>query len=151
MRELTSYLIADILKACNVTELADEETEQTMEQHFKNVENFLSLGFSMQTFSEYCGLESKYFPPAEYFSEEEQQVICYEFEKMMLTWNLAIDNPEKLPLSILYNTLIGILDTKTAIVRHGTIHFDFCSGFAPDCIWKEYCTCLEIWNSDKDQ
>lgn len=43
--------------------------------------------------------------------------------------------------------MADILDTKTEIVNSGTIGFDFCTGNAPDCIFKEYCPCLEICNN----
>jgi hypothetical protein len=39
---------------------------------------------------------------------------------------------------------------KTNIVNSGDMTFDFCTGYAPDCIFKEYCPCLEIWNETDD-
>ena len=40
----------------------------------------------------------------------------------------------------------------TAIIRSKSkgMHFDFCSGYAPDCELKEHCPCLEIWNEEED-
>ncbi|KQS88833.1 hypothetical protein [Chryseobacterium sp. Leaf394] len=150
MREIVSYLINDILNAHHDNGFEVEETVQTIEQHFDDVEKYLNGMSSNLTFGEYCGIESKYFPPADYFSEEELSLICKEFEKMMYTWNLAYDYPEKLPISLIYNALIETLDTQTTIVSSGMIHFDFCTGYAPECVWKEYCPCLEIWNRDDD-
>ena len=47
---------------------------------------------------------------------------------------------------------VEILDSKTTIVETGRINVDFCSGYAPDCVFKEYCSCLEIWNeAEADQ
>ena len=28
--------------------------------------------------------------------------------------------------------------------------FYFCSGYAPDCVFKEFCNCLEYWNNPID-
>ncbi len=39
---------------------------------------------------------------------------------------------------------------ETNIVNSGSMSFDFCSGYAPDCEFKEYCPCLEIWNEPLD-
>lgn len=69
---------------------------------------------------------------------------------MMFTWNLLIDLPELLPLPIAYTMTVDTLNTKTGIVNSGTMGFDFCTGYAPDCIFKEYCTCLKIWNEEDD-
>jgi hypothetical protein len=39
---------------------------------------------------------------------------------------------------------------KTTIVNSGQMSFDFCSGYAPDCVFKEYCLCWEIWNAEEN-
>jgi len=39
---------------------------------------------------------------------------------------------------------------KTGIANSGMMSFDFCSGYAPDCIFKEYCPCQEFWNTPID-
>jgi hypothetical protein len=27
--------------------------------------------------------------------------------------------------------------------------FDFCTGYAPDCVFKEYCPCREFWDKEE--
>lgn len=29
--------------------------------------------------------------------------------------------------------------------------FDFCTGYTPDCVFKQYCTCLEIMNNKEKE
>lgn len=67
---------------------------------------------------------------------------------MMFSWNLGISYPENLPIDLVYDAIIKTLDTETAIVNSGFLHVDYCSGYAPDCIWKEHCSCLVYWNSN---
>lgn len=103
------------------------------------------------TFSNHCGLESQFFPPADFFTDEELKLICSAFEKMMLTYNLTIDYPENVPISLVYEMIIKALDSETSITNHGMLHFDYCSGYAPDCPWKEFCPCLYIWNTPDEK
>lgn len=148
MNELTALLLIDISNGHNPSAFEEGTPEQTVENHFADVEKYL-YGFTpMRTFSSYCGLESQYFPPADFFTDEELLLICNAFEKMMFSWNLGVDYPENLPIARRYKAIIQTLDMKTGIVSSGMLHFDYCTGNAPDCVWKEYCPCLQIWNSE---
>jgi hypothetical protein len=69
---------------------------------------------------------------------------------MMFTWNFDIDLPELLPLPIAYKMTVDTLNQKTSIANIGSMGFDFCTGYAPDCVFKEYCPCLTIWNEADD-
>lgn len=31
------------------------------------------------------------------------------------------------------------------------MRFDFCTGYSPDCVFKEHCPCLKIWNESTDE
>ncbi len=77
-------------------------------------------------------------------------MVLEAFNSMMFTWNLDIDLPELLPLPIAYKMTVDTLNEKTSIANSGTMGFDFCTGYAPDCVFKEYCPCLKIWNEDDD-
>lgn len=69
---------------------------------------------------------------------------------MMFTWNQGIDLPKKLPVAFSYKMIVDSLNMKTNIVNSGQMCFDFCSGYALDCVFKEYCHCLEFWNDLPD-
>lgn len=100
------------------------------------------------SFGYYCGLNAINFPPPEQLNDAEIKEVLKAFGKMMFTWNLDISLPELLPLPIAYTMTVNTLNTKTDIVNSGMMGFDFCTGYAPDCIFKEYCPCLEIWNEE---
>ncbi len=98
------------------------------------------------TFGYFCGLDAINFPPPEQLNDNEIKIVLKAFQKMMFTWNLDIDLPKLLPLPIAYKMTVETLNTNTAIVTNGEMIFDFCSGYAPDCVFKEYCPCLKFWN-----
>jgi len=75
------------------------------------------------------------------------KIIREAFENMMFTWNHGISLPEGLPFAFAYKMIVDSLNMKTSIVNSELMSFDFCSGYAPGCIFKEYCPCLEIWNN----
>ena len=150
MHPYIPHLLADIA-AAHRTEIPEEEAaEQTIEEHFEEIEKWVSGEEPERTFGYYCGLNSENFPPAEQLTDEEMKMIRKAFEQMMYSWNQGIDLPESLPVAFAYKMIVDSLDMKTNIVNSGGMSFDFCSGYAPDCIFKEYCPCLEIWNEEGD-
>ena len=146
MHPYLTHLLADIAAAHRIENLKDGEPHQTIEEHFAEIESWIEGEEPEHTFGYYCGLNSIDFPPANQLNETELAVVCKAFSQMMFSWNISIDLPEKLPLPIAYTMTVDTLDTKTAIVNSGMVGFDFCTGNAPDCIFKEYCPCLKIWN-----
>ncbi len=69
----------------------------------------------------------------------------------MFTWNLDADFPETLPVAIAYAMLVNTLNEKTNIPKSGFMSFDYCTGYAPDCRFKEYCSSLIFGNSLPDE
>jgi hypothetical protein len=51
-----------------------------------------------------------------------------------------------MPLHIKYGFIVDTLNKPFMVAKHGSIGFDYCTGYAPECELKEYCPCLEIWN-----
>jgi hypothetical protein len=79
------------------------------------------------------------------------KIICEAFRKMLFSWDLDIDSPENFPCERAYQFMVNTLDEKVMINHTGITSFDFCTGYAPDCAFKEYCPCLKYWNSaDED-
>jgi hypothetical protein len=83
------------------------------------------------------------FPPADQLSEEDMILVGKAFNKMMSSWNLDIDLPDNLPIPIAYSMTVNTLNEKTAIVDHGFMTFDYCSGSPEGCAFKEYCPCID--------
>lgn len=150
MHPYLPHLLADI-KAAHRTELPLPEHVESFEDHMKDVENWIAGDEAPHTLGYWCGLKKEDFPPAEQLCDKDKLLVCAALNKMMFSWNIGIDLPEKLPVPLKYDFIVGALNEKTAIPKAGMLHFDFCSGNAPDCVFKEFCSCLKYWNeSDND-
>jgi hypothetical protein len=100
------------------------------------------------TFGYYCGLKPENFPPPEKLSDRDIEIICDAFNKLLFSWNASIDLPDSMPDRIKYTFMVNTLNEGFTPVNSGIIGFDYCTGYAPDCPFGEYCPCLEIWNNE---
>ena len=139
------FLLEDIKAAHRSSAVAKLNEPKTIEKKLEKSERFVS-DEREHTLSYYCGLKPEDFPPVEQLSDRDMQKVCEAFNTMMDTWNLSVDLPENLPPSLAYQLTIGLLSKETFIPNCGTLHIDFCTGYAPDCELKQYCPCLKIWN-----
>ena len=146
MHPYLPHLIADIKAAQRNEDPYEMPRPQTIEEHFEEIDRWVSGEEPDHTFGYYCGLEAVNFPPPEQFTDEEITLVCNAFEDLLFTWNSGTEFPEKLPIALRYKFMVNILDEGFTPVNSGSMTFDFCSGYAPDCIFKEYCSCLEMWN-----
>ena len=152
MHAYLPHLLADINAAWHIDIPVENKRPLTFEEEMEEFEKWEEEDEPPYTFGYFCGLESNNFPPAEQLPETDMKIVLEAFRLMMLSWNLSTSFPENLPLPIAYKMTVEILDSKTTIVETGRINVDFCSGYAPDCVFKEYCSCLEIWNeAEADQ
>ena len=150
MHPYLPHLLTDIA-AAHRTEISEEQKPPiTFEEEMEEIEKWVAGEEPDYTFGYYCGLEAINFPPPEQLTDTEMKKVLKAFNQMMFSWNLDISLPEKLPVTIAYKMTVDTLDSKTAIVNTGSLGFDFCTGYAPGCIFKEYCPCLEIWNRIDD-
>lgn len=124
----------------------DVDEDQAFEKHIEEVERYIAGGEKSHTFGYYCGLQPIDFPPPEQLDIDDLKKVCKAFKEMMLTYNLSIELPDNLPAPFAYKLMVDTLNTKTSIPTVGMIAFDFCTGYAPDCILKTYCPCIEFWN-----
>lgn len=146
MHPYLKHLFVDIAAAHRYDSVAEPTTPLSFEEEMEEVERWVEGAEPPHTFGYYCGLEASNFPPAEQLTEEEMEQVIAAFRQMMFSWNLDIDLPGGLPIAIAYAITIDTLNMKTGIVNSGFMSFDFCTGYAPDCIFKQYCPCLTIWN-----
>lgn len=150
MHPYIPYLLEDIA-AAHQPEIQHELSPKTFEEEMEEVEKWIAGEEPPHTFGYYCGLKQEQFPPPEQLSGEDMKLVCDAFQKMMFTYNLGIDLPENLPVAFAYKITVDTLNEKTDIPTIGMSHFDYCSGYAPDCIFKEYCPCLEFWNKEENE
>ena len=151
MHPYLPHLLADITAAHRTEFPLVAEIPISFEEEMEEIERWVDGEDPPHTFGYYCGLETINFPPAAQFSDMEMEEVITAFGQMMFSWNLGIDLPETLPLPIAYKMTVDSLDMKTSIVNSGIMHFDFCTGYAPDCVFKEHCPCLEFWNDSTDE
>ncbi len=150
MHPYIPHLLADITAAHRTEIPSASKPPLTFEEEMEEIEKWVEGKEPDHTFSYYCGLNAIDFPPPEQFTEAEMKQVIKAFNWTMFSWNLDIHLPDALPVPIAYKITIDTLNSKTNIVNSGMIGFDFCTGYAPDCIFKEYCPCLEIWNRAED-
>lgn len=146
MKAYVSYLLEDIKKAHrnefsgpNDDDLSFEEQMEEVEKYATGIDPPPSLGYK-------TGLSTENFPPVSMLSLDEMNVISDAFKEMLLSFNMEVDFPSGIPIERAYPLLIGLLDKEAWYLPGGTLHFDFCTRYAPDCQLKEYCPCLKYWN-----
>ncbi len=150
MHPYLPHLLNDITSAHRQEIPAEQKQPKTFEEEMEEIEKWVEGEEPAHTFGYYCGLDAINFPPPKQLTDAEMKLVITAFGQMMFSWNLDIDLPESLPLAIVYTMTIDTLNTKTEIANSGMMSFDFCTGYAPGCVFKEYCPCLEIWNTPID-
>lgn len=148
MHPYIPHLISDI-KAAERPDDPIEKTisNQTFEEEMEEIERWVAgEDEPKHTFGDYCGLKLGDFPPAEQLSNEDLKLVCEAFKHLLFTWNSGIDLPDKLPLPLRYQFMVNTLDEGFTLVSSGFMDFDYCSGYAPDCVFGKYCSCLQYWN-----
>jgi len=128
----------------------EEKQPISFEQEMEELEKWVEGEDPDHSLGYYCGLDAINFPPPDQLNDTEIKMVLEAFRKMMFTWNLYISLPELLPLPIAYKMTVNTLNKKNSIVNSGFMGFDYCTDYAPDCVFKEYCPCLKIWNEADD-
>lgn len=143
MHKYIPYLLADIKNASRHEDFYSSY-KPSIENYFEAVESFLDPNASLKSFSSHCGIDSSDFPPAEQLSEEEMKMVVNELHKMMFTWNISVDLPDDIPADFAYKLSVEVLDRKLAILNHGIVGVDFCTGNPEGCELKDYCPCSKM-------
>ncbi len=146
MHPYIPHLLDDIKKA-HRTGIIEPEVPKSFEEEMEAIERWCDGEDPIHNFGYYCMLQPENFPPVEQLGNEDIIQVNTAFCEMMNTWNLNIDLPEAMPQKVRYSFLVNTLNEKVDIVNSGFCTIDFCTGYAPDCKLKEYCPCLEFWNS----
>ena len=155
MQSYINHLLSDITEACReeqpetYSSASGENDVEAIERYFEEVERYLENDPELD-FSYYCGLQKELFPPAEKLTNEQLEAVSIAFEKLLFTWNIGVEMPDKLPASQKYNLLISVLERKVAIVENGFETIEFCSYDPPSCPFNEWCTCKELGLKDQD-
>jgi hypothetical protein len=151
MHPYIPHLLSDIREAQRRNVLhVEEEAPPTIDEHLEAVERWIAGEEPEHTFGYYCGLERINFPHAEQLSDHDLIQVCHALQDLLSSWHAGIDLPEALPLPMKYQFMVGTLDEGFTVMNSGQVTFDYCSGYAPECSFKEYCPCLEFWKKTDD-
>ena len=146
MEKYVLQLIQSINNAHRLAPTAQVPHVFSFEEEMEAVEKWVSGDDSPPSLSYKCGLNPDQFPPPEKLTEDQMITIMDAFQEMLGSWNLLMDFPTTLPVSRAYPLMITLLDKEAWYLPGGTLVFDFCDGYAPGCVMKEYCPCLKYWN-----
>jgi hypothetical protein len=155
MQSYINHLLSDIAEACReepsetYASIAAENDVDAIERYFEEVERWLERE-PEHDFSYYCGLQKEQFPPVDKLTNEQMEALSHAFERLLFTWNIGVEMPDKLPISRKYSLLISVLERKVAIVENGFETIEFCSYDPPTCPFSEWCTCKELGIKDDD-
>jgi hypothetical protein len=125
-----------------------EQHSATIWEELDKIERWATGPEPEHTFGYYCGLKVEDFPPAEQLSNHDLKRVCNAFRELLFLWNADISLPDALPLRLKYQFMVNTLNEGFTVVNSGSITFDYCSGYAPECPFKEYCPCLQSWKSE---
>ncbi|HLS31085.1 MAG TPA: hypothetical protein VK021_09535 [Flavobacteriaceae bacterium] len=148
MQQYIDYLLSDIQAAHKTETDVESSFPKTFEEEMEDIERYIS-GEGERPLSYYTKLKKEVFPPADRLNTNEINMVLDAFITMLKTWNASIDFPEKMSLEERYEFLRNkVVEVEFTPIQFGDIHFDFCSGYAPDCPWQSYCNCLEYWKKE---
>ncbi|THU41894.1 hypothetical protein FAM09_07280 [Niastella caeni] len=154
MQSYINHLLSDIAEACReeqpetYSSISAENDMEAIERYFEEVERWLE-NEPEHDFSYYSGLQKEQFPPVEKLSNEQMAAVSLAFERLLFTWNIGVEMPDKLPISRKYSLLVSVLERKVAIVENGFETIEFCSYDPPSCPFNEWCTCKELGLKDQ--
>ena len=152
MHPYIPYLLEDIKDAeRSLVEAPEIPEPEAIEEELQQIENWASGDLNERPFGAFCGLKKEEFPPPEQLSEEDIIVVYRAFSHLLFTWNADIDLPDELPWKLRYKFMLQILEKNFTLLGSGFIVFDFCTGYAPDCIFGKYCSCKKFWEDEKDR
>lgn len=149
MHPYLKHLLYDIANSKRCEEDSSNfSPPKSIEEEMLEIEKYIS-GDGEQSLSYFTGLKKEHFPPSEQLSENDMRITLIAFDEMLKTWNAFIDYPENMPYSDRYDFLRNIvLEEGFTPTNYGFTHFDFCTGYAPDCAWGKYCHCRDVWNEE---
>ncbi len=151
MEKYVSQLIEDILDAQRIEDEAlEEEKEFDIEDHFAEVERYIS-GEGEEQLGDILGFKKIQFPPVERLNDEQMQSISEAFVQCLFSWNITAEIPENIPISLKYNLLVSTLEKKVFMQISGFIHLEFCHYDVETCPFGlEFCQCKDFENDFDD-
>jgi len=97
------------------------------------------------------GVSYEELPPVEKLTNEQIQILIDVICDTAAAFKCSFDFPESVPLKLQYQLIRNKFNEDIQIMPGFNLHFDFCSGWCPDCEIADYCkTKDEVW-ADKEE
>jgi hypothetical protein len=147
MEKYIQQLLADLANAHHPPELSTAEQVDSIMAHFEEIDRWTEP-HPVTTFFQVCDIDPDQFPAAEQLTRIQMETIIHGVEALLTSWNHIIDWPEQLSIEFRYQLLRELMADEAYYFSQGHIHHDFCTGWAPDCVLKEHCNCLQFWKEE---
>ncbi|MFN8438066.1 MAG: hypothetical protein U0V72_10520 [Cytophagales bacterium] len=152
MQLYITQLIEDITVASrseNIIKPVVQEEEETFEDYIEEVERFIS-GEGYEYLRSILGLDEIQFPPVDRLTDEQMESVVLAFKNCLASWNVCLDLPQNLPISIQYTSYIRTLSQNIDVVNYGTVHLEACTYCSDVCPLGNYCDCKEFEDEFSD-
>jgi hypothetical protein len=96
------------------------------------------------------GVSYEELPPAEKLTKEQMQQLIEAITDTFEAFNCSVELPGNVPLELQYELVRDQFADPIHYMPGWSMHFDFCSGWCPDCKIIDYCdTKDEIWTKEE--
>jgi len=140
LSQLTEDIRQAAQKASNQNADVLSDTNQSIEQHFQEVENYIYGPTS--PLSKILGIKKNQLPPSEKLNIKQKAALYTEIEKLLNAFNFYPCFPEKLPIHLKYQVMRSRWDDQQVRMNCGQSHLEFCSYEPKECPFPAmYCAC----------
>ena len=139
MQTYITQLIEDLTAAQNKEHIS---TPENFEDYIDEVERYLS-GDGEQSIRDIIGIQEECFPPADRLTQQQLKTVSDAYMECIESWNICIDLPDNLPVSLKYTLLTGTLKQKVVVMDSGVTHLELCNYESESCPFGiDFCRCL---------
>lgn len=143
MQTYITQLIEDLHASIDRAAHTVNQPEESFDDYIADVERYLHEE-ATETIHEIIGISEDYFPPADRLNKDQLNGVCIALLDCLGAWNMCIDMPEKLPITLAYTLLVSALKKKIVLTNSGVMHMELCDYDSDDCPFGlEYCRCID--------
>jgi hypothetical protein len=96
------------------------------------------------------GVGYEELPPPAKLTEEQMQLLIDAILDAWEAFNCSVDFPENVPLKLKYELIRDEFADSIHYMPGYSMHYDFCSGWCPECKIIDYCTNKdEFWTKEE--
>jgi len=136
MQNCINHLIEDLKDAKQLAPEAPvfSKVYEEFEEQMLAIENAPDVSYE-----KLMGLTFEQFPPSTMLTEDQMLSLINALEDTFEAFEICIDLPEEVPMKLKYDLIRDFFKEKLHFMPGFTSHFNFCSGYCPDCEIASYC------------